>query len=483
MGASQRDELTRDPERAAIALVREVLVHLVRGGRMLFLLSPGGEAPRSSWTPLILLGLLSVLVPTLDALVRDGLAGQFVENALPGALFHLPVLVLAAWSLAVLAGRVERTLDLLLALLAMAFCLDGLVALSYNLAEDLWEWGGDLAYQIPTLWLGLAWAVAAIRLLGLAAGRRLAALVLALITLSLPLGNVYRDRALWEGVEDAAEQAANERRWNALVSEDNFYLQSSLLERELEGLQPGRPGAAELFFVGLAGDAGQDVFMKEVRAVEQLFRERFGTEGHSLTLINNPASVTQSPIASATSLERALERVAQAMNGEEDILFLYLSSHGGEDHRLQLDFWPLRFNPLDPRRLRAMLDRTGIQRRVVVVSACYSGGFIEALQDAHTLVITAAAPDRQSFGCSNEADFTYFGKAYFDEALRQTHSFIRAFELAKARIAERERQEGEKPSEPRLFLGEGLRQPLEDFARERAVRQDLTGPASGPEFP
>ena len=65
-----------------------------------------------------------------------------------------------------------------------------------------------------------------------------------------------------------------------------------------------------------------------------------------------------------------------------------------------------------------MLDDAGIRNRVIVVSSCYSGTFVDALRDDDTLVMTASAKDRNSFGCSNEADFTYFGKAYFDEALR-----------------------------------------------------------------
>ncbi len=58
-----------------------------------------------------------------------------------------------------------------------------------------------------------------------------------------------------------------------------------------------------------------------------------------------------------------------------------------------------------------------------MVSACYAGGFIEPLKDDRTLVITAADAHHTSFGCGAESDFTYFGKAYFDQALRATYSF------------------------------------------------------------
>ena len=56
-----------------------------------------------------------------------------------------------------------------------------------------------------------------------------------------------------------------------------------------------------------------------------------------------------------------------------------------------------------PETLRHALDEAGIQRRVVVVSACYSGGFVPALQDEHTLVITRGRPVLPSSATSTAA--------------------------------------------------------------------------------
>ncbi len=206
--------------------------------------------------------------------------------------------------------------------------------------------------------------------------------------------------------------------------------------------------------------------MKEVNSVAKLFEDRFDARGRVIRLINNPKSVSENPIASVTGLRRALARVAEAMDSEDDILFLFLTSHGSRDHRFSLEFYPMAFNELTPARLRQLLDESGIKRRVLVVSACYSGGFIDALKDENSLVITAAAPHKNSFGCSNEADFTYFGKAYFDEALRETYSFIDAFGIAKPRIEQREKQHEYEPSDPRIFIGEAIRAPLAQLERE-----------------
>jgi hypothetical protein len=235
------------------------------------------------------------------------------------------------------------------------------------------------------------------------------------------------------------------------IDERVLYEQPRLLAAALDGVQAGKPGVPELFFLGVGGHR-QGVFLREVRAVESLFAERFGTAGHSLLLVNNKDTVGSLPTANLTSLRQALARMGEQMN-EEDTLFLLLASHGSPDHRFIFDLWSFSFTDLSPEELRQALDAAHIKRRVVVVSSCYSGGFIPALQDENTLVITAAAADRASFGCNDENEFTEFGRAYFDEALRQTHSFTRAFALASERIAAREKAEGLVLSLPQMSVG------------------------------
>jgi hypothetical protein len=154
------------------------------------------------------------------------------------------------------------------------------------------------------------------------------------------------------------------------------------------------------------------------------------------------------------------------MNRDQDVLFLYLTSHGSEDHHFALSFWPLHLRDLDPPALRQMLDAAQIRWRIVVVSACYSGGFIEPLKSDTTLVITAADAQHTSFGCGSESDFTYFGKAYFDQALRKRPSFIAAFDDARRIIEARERGEGKAPSNPQIYVGAAMRGKLAGFEAE-----------------
>ena len=90
---------------------------------------------------------------------------------------------------------------------------------------------------------------------------------------------------------------------------------------------------------------------------------------------------------------------------------------------------------IKPAHLRNSLNAAGIRNRVVIVSACFSGHFILPFSDAFTAVFTAAAADRSSFGCQPENDWTYFGDALFNRALRGGVGLEAAFDASLTTIA------------------------------------------------
>lgn len=238
-------------------------------------------------------------------------------------------------------------------------------------------------------------------------------------------------------------------------AEDAFYAQSRLLNKSLEAVQYGEFAQSHWYFLGVAGAGYQDVFKSEIERIKEQFDTRFGTFGRSLALINNPATRTEAPIASRTSMELALHRIGQQMNRESDVLFLYMTSHG-LSNQFEMENAPLDLKDVDPKWLKETLDKSGIRWRVIVISACYSGSFIPALQDDNTLIITASAADRASFGCSNEADYTYFGRAFFDQAMRENNSIGAAFEQSKATVAQWETAQGFEASEPQWSIGKNM---------------------------
>ncbi len=117
---------------------------------------------------------------------------------------------------------------------------------------------------------------------------------------------------------------------------------------------------------------------------------------------------------------------------------------------------PNYIDMIDPQELRAALDDAGIRNRVLVISACYSGGFVSTLENDDSLILTASRKNRPSFGCGSESSATYFGRAWMIEGLNETTDFVAAFEGARSRIAEREKIEDYKPSFPQMDIGANI---------------------------
>ncbi|CAN0317456.1 unnamed protein product, partial [Phaeothamnion confervicola] len=209
------------------------------------------------------------------------------------------------------------------------------------------------------------------------------------------------------------------------------------------------------FFVGAAGFAPQAVFRREVTSARDIVDAKLSTRGRSLLMVNDRSEADSHPLATVATLDAALTGIGRKMRLDRDVLMLYLTSHGSPGV-FSITAPGLVTGDLTPTDLRQMLDRSGIRNRIVVVSACYSGSFIEALEDPNTLIMTAARSDRTSFGCSDENDWTYFGDAFFNHALRETTDPIEAFAKAKAHILQWEAEKGLTHSEPQIVVGEAI---------------------------
>jgi hypothetical protein len=223
--------------------------------------------------------------------------------------------------------------------------------------------------------------------------------------------------------------------------ETALYNQRSLLDKALAAVAPQDPKKIDMYLMAIAGDGSQEVFRREVEFVRGRFDREFGTKGRSLVLINSRTTVASAPMATMTSIRESLQAIAARMDKDNDILFLFLTSHGSQDHEFSLKQNGMGLHGLRAKELGAVLKETGIRWKVVVVSACYSGGFIDPVKDVHTLVITAARHDRSSFGCADDNDFTYFGRAFFKESLSRNTSFQEAFRNAKLLVEEWETKE------------------------------------------
>lgn len=231
-----------------------------------------------------------------------------------------------------------------------------------------------------------------------------------------------------------------------------------LIAGDIAALAPQRPGQVDLYVVGFAGDSTENVFRNEVAYLDELMSRRFGAQDRVVTLVNHLDSLTTAPrpLATLQNLRIALAGVGEVMDRDEDVLLLYLTLHGTEDHELAVQLPPVLEQWISPRELRKALDDAGIRNRVVAISACYSGGFIPALREPRTLVVTAARADRASFGCGSESDATYFGRAWLVDGLNRSNSFAGAYDIARGEISRWEREDGETPSLPQIEVGDEI---------------------------
>ena len=130
----------------------------------------------------------------------------------------------------------------------------------------------------------------------------------------------------------------------------------------------------------------------------------------------------------------------------------YISSHGSPGGAL------LDQGILQPGALATWLDQScGARPTVVVISACFSGVFVPTLAKPNRMVLTAARPDRTSFGCGQDNKYPYFDDCFLS-SMDKAHDFGGLSGTVKECVRVREIAERmSPPSEPQVWVGPQLR--------------------------
>ncbi len=199
----------------------------------------------------------------------------------------------------------------------------------------------------------------------------------------------------------------------------------------------------------------QGVFLSEARQGTALLARRYGAVATVLRS-NSRTRLGAGP----PDMIAAIAEAGKGLDPERDVLFVFLSSHGSPEGiaekggRLE--------GLLSPAALDAVLKTSRVRKKVLIVSACFSGIFT-GLAGPDLLVITAADATHPSFGCTATATWTYFGEAFFNEALRQATGAAgldQVFGRAAALVRARETREGFEPSNPQLAGGANVLEAL-----------------------
>ncbi|WP_324080344.1 C13 family peptidase [Geomonas sp.] len=449
------DHITPLPPAKKGQLIRQLFLNLHSGLRASLFLRVGADRWFRSTADLAVVALADFLLNLAVSFLLLGKRGVFSVSAVETFFFHLPLFLLLGFLVGKWLSRPELTTFVPVALISLSIPIELThAALEASSQVSRLSWLIDYLEAPHYYRFFWWWAVTALLFLVRSARsfptRRRMVLPLLFLLLVVPALWYFPRPDLWVSSGEGAESG------ELHVTEEVLGAQARLLDGQLAGLRHGVQGETDLYFVGFAGDATQDVFLKELSATERLFSTRFGAYGRTVMLVNNPKTGSTLPFATNSNLARALARVGQVMNRDEDILFLYLTSHGSKEHELSVNNQPLELKGLTPDGLKRIVQGSGIKWKVVVVSACYSGGFLAPLKDENTVVITAADANHESFGCGNGENFTWFGSAYVDDALRHTYSFTKAFKEARKLIRTWEREQGETESNPQMWVGKAI---------------------------
>ncbi|MDP1027383.1 C13 family peptidase [Sphingomonas sp. KR1UV-12] len=226
------------------------------------------------------------------------------------------------------------------------------------------------------------------------------------------------------------------------------------LSAALASLGPQRPGKVDAYVVAVALDS-DPVFAREAREAGRVLTRRYAAAGRSVTLAGSDGR-DGAPLAmgSPAALATVLARVAELMDVHEDVLVLYLTAHGAPIGIVYND-GDQGYGAISPAALWTTLSMLGIGNRLVLVSACFSGTFVPMLASDTSVILTASSADRTSFGCRADNDWTFFGDAMVNHALRKGQPLARAAAEARATIAGWEKAGDLEPSRPQVSIGAG----------------------------
>jgi hypothetical protein len=444
---------------------------IAEGLRASIMLAPRTAGSPSPWQLIVIVLIPSLLMLGLERLQIAGPASFDAATEL-NTYWAFAITLWVGW-LTLSRGRATATLSGWFALATWAAVpwslLMGCMSLAYfrgwlpaalSTPSAFWTVYGGL--------LGIAF-VAGVRLMARYVPRQ------AWLTLFMPGMLAITALGIWDGMQeqervwqpDTSAAAAAPERPRLHLTQEIFEAQQAVWQRAIDGIAPRHGSEAQVYGLVFAPYASEDVFLRESAMVASLLEERFDARGRVLRLINHATTPQELPWATPLNLRRAVQAMAERMDREQDVLVIYMTSHGANDFRLASFHGPLTVPWLTPKELREALDAAGIRHRVIAISACYSGGWIEPLATEHSLVMTAADAQHTSYGCGHRSELTFFGRAVFDEALRKTHSFEAAFAEAVQVIKQREIEAGKEDgfSNPQIHVGAGIRPVLDQLSQ------------------
>lgn len=226
-----------------------------------------------------------------------------------------------------------------------------------------------------------------------------------------------------------------------------------LLHNLLMGLKPNDEKKADVYLVVAALDSDA-VFGREAIEVTKILEKKYNARGRTIILSSGDDERNQTPEGTPDNLAKTIARLGEIMDAQNDILIVYLTTHGHPITGLAYKNKGYATGSIGTERLKTILNEGGIKNQMIMLSACFSGIFIPELASDERVIVTAAAADRASFGCKPDNDWTFFGDAMINHAMRKDIEFKLAFQDARNTINAWEKKARLKSSNPQISIGE-----------------------------
>lgn len=226
-------------------------------------------------------------------------------------------------------------------------------------------------------------------------------------------------------------------------------MQAKRLAAAIVAVQPHRPGVVDSYVLSV-GFNSDPVFQREAAEAAKVLSRRYKAVGRTISMA---AGSDLLPQGSPDNLAAALDAISKKMNPAEDVLILFVTTHGSPDGGLIYQDGETGVGAVGPQRLSSLLEQYGFKRQMVILSACFAGIFVPALYGEEHVTVTAASAEKTSFGCVPSNDWTFFGDAFINNAMRKPQPLIKAVDEAMVMIKGWETQYKLDPSQPQIYLG------------------------------
>jgi Peptidase C13 family len=378
--------------------------------------------------------LTSLCVLTAEGVrsyLTNGHPGHIEWLALPDLTFPLVLLGLSCWAVTALLGQKSALPELIYDVLSARFIMVLMQLLALGLQQKfygaaLWDAFPEGVQAFTEVWCLLAVMVRMGHLSDADPFKRKYLtiqvwgifLVPWLFWLSL-----FQSADLWQ----TDGEDSDPKHYAQAMTEDTFTAESLMFEGMLDSFEADRPGEEDMYFLGVSGEAGNPLYLREAELALETLRDVYGIEGRAGILANHANNTARYPFATHNNFEASLNRIAELIDAEEDVLFLFLSSRGTQSPSLVLSQPGLILADMDPKGIKKALDDAQIKWRIIVISACYSGAFINQLADSKTLIMTSSDATDQGLGCAKSKDSTWFTQLFFEEGLKKSLGMTAAF--------------------------------------------------------